>query len=80
MVLPVNVRPKDDEGGGNAVATILATLGTDVADPVQRLAAVTASTRAAKAQLRSMDKDAILAYSAALMARTGCSWPARSVG
>lgn len=71
VVLPVNVRPKDDEGGGNAVATILATLGTDVADPVQRLAAVTASTRAAKAQLRSMDKDAILAYSAALMAPYG---------
>lgn len=23
VVLPVNVRPKDDEGGGNAVATIL---------------------------------------------------------
>lgn len=70
-VLPVNVRPKDDEGGGNAVATILATLGTDIADPVERLRAVTASTRMAKAQLKNMDRDAILAYSAALMVSYG---------
>jgi diacylglycerol O-acyltransferase / wax synthase len=65
------VRPKDDEGGGNAVATILATLGTDIADPVERLHAITASTRIAKAQLATMDKEAILAYSAALMAPYG---------
>ena len=69
--LPVNVRPKDDEGGGNAVAAILAPLGTDIADPIQRLDAVTAATRIAKAELRALDKDAILAYSAALMAPYG---------
>ena len=67
-MLPVNVRPKDDEGGGNAVATILGTMGTDIADPIERLQAVTAATRAAKAQLKTMDKDTILAYSGALMA------------
>ncbi|MDT5140453.1 MAG: diacylglycerol O-acyltransferase / wax synthase, partial [Mycobacterium sp.] len=44
-MLPVNVRPKDDEGGGNAVAAILGTLGTDVAGPIERLQAVTATTR-----------------------------------
>ncbi|CAM4192677.1 Putative diacyglycerol O-acyltransferasec/MT3584 [Mycobacterium basiliense] len=70
-VLPVNVRPKDDEGGGNAVATILATLGTDISDPVQRLQVVTASTRMAKAQLKTMDKETILAYTAALMVPYG---------
>ncbi|CAM3045911.1 wax ester/triacylglycerol synthase family O-acyltransferase [Mycobacterium intermedium] len=70
-MLPVNVRPKDDEGGGNAVATILGSLGTDIADPVERLHAVTATTRVAKAQLATMDKDTILAYSAALMAPFG---------
>ncbi|QUR65693.1 WS/DGAT/MGAT family O-acyltransferase [Mycobacterium spongiae] len=71
VVLPVNVRPKDDEGGGNAVATTLATLGTDIADPVERLQVITASTSLAKAQLRTMDKEAILAYSGALMAPYG---------
>ncbi|QLL06954.1 WS/DGAT/MGAT family O-acyltransferase [Mycobacterium vicinigordonae] len=70
-MLPVNVRPKDDEGGGNAVATILATVGTDIADPVERLQAVTATTRMAKAELAKMDRDAILAYSGALMAPFG---------
>ncbi|OBK24301.1 diacylglycerol O-acyltransferase [Mycobacterium asiaticum] len=70
-MLPVNVRPKDDEGGGNAVATILSSLGTDIADPVERLQAVTATTRMAKAQLKTMGKDAILAYSGALMAPFG---------
>ena len=70
-VVPVNVRPKGDEGGGNAVAAILATLGTDIADPIERLTAVTAATSIAKAQLRSLDKEAILAYTAALMAPYG---------
>lgn len=65
-LLPVNVRPKGDEGGGNVAATVLATLGSDIVDPVERLQAVTASTRMAKNQLKTMDKDAILAYSGAL--------------
>lgn len=70
-MLPVNVRPKDDEGGGNAVATILGSLGTDIDDPVERLQTVTATTRMAKAELSKMDKEAILAYSGALMAPYG---------
>ena len=69
--LPVNVRPKGDEGGGNAVGAILAALGTDIADPVQRLTSITASTRASKAQLQTMSTTAILAYSTALLAPAG---------
>ncbi|MCZ0729425.1 WS/DGAT/MGAT family O-acyltransferase [Mycolicibacterium iranicum] len=69
--LPVNVRPKGDEGGGNAVGAILAPMGTDIEDPVERLVAVTAATRAAKAQLQSMSPAAIIAYSAALLAPAG---------
>ena len=69
--LPVNVRPKDDPGGGNAVGAILARMGTDIEDPVARLEAVTASTRAAKAQLQGMTREAVLAYSAMLMAPSG---------
>lgn len=69
--LPVNVRPKGDEGGGNAVGAILATLATDVQDPVERLLHITASTRSAKVQLEGMTREAILAYSAYLLAPAG---------
>lgn len=69
--LPVNVRPMGDAGGGNAVGAILARVGSDIEDPVARLEAVTASTRAAKAQLEGMSQQAILAYSAFLMAPSG---------
>ena len=41
----MNVRPKGDVGGGNAVGAILVTLATDIADPVERLTAITARPR-----------------------------------
>jgi diacylglycerol O-acyltransferase len=69
--VPVNVRPKGDEGGGNAVGAMLATLATDTADPVERLRRISASTRSAKAQLEGMTQEAILAYSAYLLAPGG---------
>lgn len=67
-MLPVNTRPKDDPGGGNAVGAILCSLATDVDEPTARLAAVMASTRRAKDQLAGMSRSAIMQYSAALMA------------
>jgi diacylglycerol O-acyltransferase / wax synthase len=67
-MLPVNIRPKGDPGGGNAVGAILASLATDVEDPGERLRAVIDSTSRAKEQLRGMSKSAILQYSALLMA------------
>ncbi|HEY0973185.1 MAG TPA: wax ester/triacylglycerol synthase family O-acyltransferase [Solimonas sp.] len=67
-MLPVNIRPKDDPGGGNAVGAILASLATDVEDPQERLQAIITSTRAAKAQLSGMTKNGIMQYSALLMA------------
>lgn len=69
--LPVNVRTDDDDGGGNAIGAILAKVGSDIPDPVERLALVSASTGAAKAQLEGMTKEGILAYSAYLMAPAG---------
>ncbi len=66
--LPVNVRPKGDEGGGNAVGAILAPMGTDIEDPIERLKSITAATRASKAQLQTLSPAAIVAYSAALLA------------
>jgi len=67
-MIPVNIRPKDDLGGGNAVGAVLASLATDLADPLARLDAIVASTRRAKEQLQGMSRNAILQYSALLMA------------
>jgi len=67
-MLPVNIRPKDDPGGGNAVAAILASLATDVEEPRARLEAIIASTRRAKEQLAGMSRSAILQYSGMLLA------------
>lgn len=69
--LPVNVRAKDDEGGGNVVGAMLAPLGTHIGDPIARLDSVAKSTRATKNELRKMSRNAILAYSAAIMAPGG---------
>lgn len=70
-LMPVNVRPKGDEGGGNSVGAMLAPLGTDIEDPLERLSVITTATRASKAQLQSMSPAAIIAYSAALLAPAG---------
>lgn len=67
-MIPVNVRPKNDPGGGNAVGAILATLATNVADPKRRLDTIIASTSRAKEQLQGMSKNAIMQYGALLMA------------
>jgi diacylglycerol O-acyltransferase / wax synthase len=66
--VPVNIRPKGDVGGGNAVGAVLASMATDVADPLARLAAVSRSMTAAKANLQGLSREAILAYSAYLLA------------
>jgi diacylglycerol O-acyltransferase len=67
-MLPVNIRPKGDPGGGNAVGSILALLATDVENPRERLEVIVDSTRRAKEQLQGMSKSAILQYSGLLMA------------
>jgi WS/DGAT/MGAT family acyltransferase len=67
-MVPVNVRPKDDPGGGNAVGAILASLATDETEPEKAMAAIIASTRRAKAQLQGMSKSAIIQYSGLILA------------
>lgn len=64
--VPVSVRPKDDPGEGNAISVILATLGTNLEDPIERFHAISESMTAGKKLLRSMDKEQITAYSALL--------------
>lgn len=70
-MIPVNVRPKDDPGGGNAVGVMLASLATDVADPEARLQAILDSTRRAKKHLQGMSRQAIMQYSMLIMTPFG---------
>ena len=79
-MVPVNVRPKGDPGGGNAIGAILATLATDLADPRACLDAVIASTKRAKAQLQGMSKRAIQQYSALVLAPLMLSFIPGAVG
>lgn len=66
--VPVNVRAEGDAGGGNAVGAMLVSLGTDIADPIARLQAITASTREGKANMTGLSQSALIAYSAGLVA------------
>jgi WS/DGAT/MGAT family acyltransferase len=66
--VPVSVRPADDEGTGNAITFIVASMGTEVADPRERLAAIVASTRAAKRHAQTLPRDAMTPYTLLLMA------------
>jgi WS/DGAT/MGAT family acyltransferase len=68
--IPVSVRPKDDEGTGNAISFIVATLGTDIEDPIERLAAIKRSVQHAKAHVQSLPRQAMLQYTVLLMAPT----------
>jgi WS/DGAT/MGAT family acyltransferase len=65
--LPVNVRPKDDEGGGNAIGAILVSMATDIKDPKKRFEAIVASTSRAKEQFKGMASTTIMEYSLLLM-------------
>jgi len=68
--IPVSVRPKDDEDTGNAITFIIATLGTDIEDPLERLAAIRASVQSAKAHVQSLPRQAMMQYTVTLMAPT----------
>lgn len=68
--IPVSVRPQDDEGTGNAISFIVATLGTDLEDPAERLKAVHASVQHAKAHVQSLTRPVMQQYTLLLMAPT----------
>jgi diacylglycerol O-acyltransferase len=68
--IPVSVRPADDEGSGNAITFIIATLGTDLADARERLDAIRKSVRHAKEHVQSLPRQAMLQYTVLLMAPT----------
>lgn len=65
-MVPVSLHGEDsggDDGGGNAVGAVMCTLGTDLADPAERLAAVHRSMADGKDSMRSMSPTQILAMS-----------------
>jgi hypothetical protein len=66
----MSVRPKDDERTGNAITFIVATLGTDIAEPAERLQAIRRSVQHAKAHVQSLPKQAMEQYTMLLMAPT----------
>jgi WS/DGAT/MGAT family acyltransferase len=68
--IPVSVRPQDDEGTGNAISFIVATLGTDIEDATERLQAIKASVKHAKAHVQELPRQAMLQYTMLLMAPT----------
>ena len=68
--IPVSVRPKDDEGTGNAITFIVATLGTDLTDDAERLRTIKASVQHAKAHVQALPRAAMLQYTMLLMAPT----------
>ena len=68
--IPVSVRPQDDEGAGNAISFIVATLGTDIEDAAERLQAIRTSVQHAKAHVQALPRQAMLQYTMLLMAPT----------
>ena len=68
--IPVSVRPADDEGTGNAISFIVATLGTNVEDPLARLHAIQSSVQHAKAHLQGLSRPVMQQYTLLLMAPT----------
>lgn len=65
--IPVSLRTADDQGAGSAVSFIIANLATNIADPGQRLAAIIASTRRAKAIMQDLPREVVEMFSFALM-------------
>jgi diacylglycerol O-acyltransferase len=66
--VPVSVRTGEGASVGNAVTFLYAKLGTDVKDPLERIAAIRASTRLGKERLPEVGSVAMDAYTAILMA------------
>jgi diacylglycerol O-acyltransferase / wax synthase len=68
-MVPISLR-QDDSAEGNQIATILANLGTHIADPANRLRVIKASVEEAKARYQQMSPTEILNFTALMLAPT----------
>lgn len=59
---PVSVRPADAVELGNAVSAVICNLGTEIADPAERMRAIRASMAEGKAMLKGMTFHQIMGY------------------
>jgi diacylglycerol O-acyltransferase len=60
--IPVNLREADDQSMGTAIGIMVAELGTNVADPIERLRAIARSTAEAKHHLSGLPPEARTSY------------------
>jgi WS/DGAT/MGAT family acyltransferase len=60
--IPVNLREADDESTGTAIGMLVADLGTNIADPLERIATIKASTAEAKRHQRELPATARAPY------------------
>ncbi len=65
--IPVNIRPADDNGTGTAISFMIASLATDIADPMERIETIKESTRVAKQHLQSLPRNALTQYTMLMM-------------
>lgn len=69
-LVPVSLR-EDDSAQGNQIGMILASLGTHIADPADRLRHIQATADNAKSRLKHMSKEEIINYTALTLAPSG---------
>jgi diacylglycerol O-acyltransferase / wax synthase len=60
--IPVNLRDAEDQSMGTAIGMMVAELGTNVANPIERLSAITRSTGEAKRHLSELPPEARTSY------------------
>lgn len=65
--IPVNIRPADDEGTGTAISFMIASLATNVEDPLKRLETIIESTKTAKNHLQSLPRNTLNQYTMLMM-------------
>jgi diacylglycerol O-acyltransferase len=62
-LVPVSVRPADEESSGNALGFLLCNLATNLGDPAARFERIQASMRCGKQRLSEMSREQIVNYS-----------------
>ncbi|WP_248492117.1 wax ester/triacylglycerol synthase family O-acyltransferase [Tsukamurella sp. PLM1] len=67
-MVPVSLRKEGEEDSSNAVGAVIATLGTDLTDPAQRVTVIQDSVKAARKVMGELSPLQILALSAANIA------------